>query len=516
MIEINRTFNYETGLREVENLSGVTFSAESFAHTFNITRTDGDVWPGTITARFIRADGVTVFIEGSIDTATWKTASVTLSPECYAAPGPFLLVLFNVCEDIDQAVAVYAARGTVLASDSGTVIASSGTMQGIEAQLRAIMEYCFADSNSLAELMARYAVNISNMEGELAGFLTQSNEIMDALADSGISILSAPNMLDPHAFYYTATVQVDGVDTTVERVYGQTNRCAAYGKAYMKNATNSYGTDNTDPDEISEAVTTLSPTITDGDGSVYRKGVAFTVTNPPANGYMNADILYYLYGNHGEGEVPVSESGNHDLDLKVGHVYTMSCWARVTSGETMMLEFAYSPVPYWMPGERKIIEVSGSAWRRVEWQFTFNPTGNQFNDYTVYTDGNGHYSTTQDETYTTAVTRRQAMWTKTVGFGVCRKYAGTVELCGFRLVEGNNYAKNRFDDIEEDISAALSSIAPVESGATASTNYASGALVMWKGKLYKTSAAVATGATWAVGTNLTATTLAAELAALAT
>ena len=104
-----------------------------------------------------------------------------------------------------------------------------------------------------------------------------------------------------------------------------------------------------------------------------------------------------------------------------------------------------------------------------------------------------------------------------------RKYTAVIQLCGFRLTQGGLYGNNTVDTLQlnvedtmEQVEAALSSIAPVESGATASTNYAAGALVMWRGKLYKTSTAVATGATWAVGTNLTATTLAAELAALAT
>lgn len=45
--------------------------------------------------------------------------------------------------------------------------------------------------------------------------------------------------------------------------------------------------------------------------------------------------------------------------------------------------------------------------------------------------------------------------------------------------------------------------------------YTSGALIIVDGKLYKASSSIANGATLTVGTNVTATTVAAELAALA-
>lgn len=512
MIPIPRTFNSADGLVKLDDLSGVIFSSESFAHRFEISRVDGYGYEGTISARFLRADGVTVYVEGS---ASADVAAVELPPECYAVPGPFLLTIFDIIADVNQAICIYAGRGTVLASESSQTTASSDVLNGIEAQIRAIMEYCFADSNSLAELMARYAVNISNMEGELAGFLTQSNEIMDALADSGISILSAPNMLDPHAFYYTTTVQVDGVDTTVERVYGQTNRCAVYGKAYMKNATNSYGTDNTDPDEISEAVTTLSPTITDGDGSFYRKGVAFTVTNPPANGYMNADILYYLYGNHGEGTVPVSESGNHDLDLKVGHVYTMSCWARVTSGETMMLEFMYSPVPYWMPSEE---DHRGQRLRLAARGVAVHLQPDRESVQRLHGLHGRERKLQHDAGRDIHHRRHAAAGAVDEDRGLrrlpqVRRNGRAVRLPAGRGQQLRQEPLRRYRGGHR--RRPLQHRPGRERRDPCSTNYAAGALVMWKGKLYKTSAAVATGATWAVGTNLTATTLAAELAALA-
>lgn len=507
MIEIERTYSTDKGLLQIEDLSGYVFSSEAFAHSFIITRDDGDVWPGTITARFIRPDGVTIYLDdGQI---TMDTATVTLLPECYAVPGRFFLFIFNVWPDTGTVVGIYACSGTVIASESENALIPSGARQNFEAQIQAIMEYCFADSNSLARLMASYAVNISDVEAELAAFLAQSNRIEQAMAENGIDILTGPNMLKPQDFYYSGAIN----DVSGEYVYGQTNRCYAYGKAYVRNAMNhTPDTSGADPDEVFTAVTTLNPTITDGDGSVYNKGIAFTVSTVPESGKMNSEDLIFLYGNHGAGEAPYTGSGDNDLDLVVGHWYTMSCWARVTSGERMGLEFGYGHDRngnYY--GDKTFFEVSGTAWRRVQWKFQFNPQGQQFYEYTVYKSADGSYSTTQDETYTTLVTRRSPRWSKTVAFSVTRQYAGTVELCGFRLVEGDNYTNSRMNTLDASLSTMLSSIAPVENGNTASRNYASGALIVWNGALYKASTAITSGQTLSTS-NLTATTLAAELA----
>lgn len=53
-----------------------------------------------------------------------------------------------------------------------------------------------------------------------------------------------------------------------------------------------------------------------------------------------------------------------------------------------------------------------------------------------------------------------------------------------------------------------------ESGMTASAAYSAGALIIVNGTLYKATTSIASGATLTVGTNVTATTIAAELAAL--
>lgn len=542
MIEINRTFNYETGLREVENLSGVTFSAESFAHTFNITRTDQYGYEGEITARFVRGDGVTVFVEG---TTNGITATVNLPPECYAAPGPFLLVIFHVIPDIDQAYAIYAARGTVLASESGTTIAASGTMNNIEAQIQAIIDR-LSSTISTANLVALFARNIGEVEDNISNFQSTVDGITDALAAANLQALNEPNLLKQGDFW------TDPGDGSGPLIYGDASMYAASSGAYMKSISanrkvefdheptaeesagayriyhrtageDSSGNTWTEAwivhwlvdDSIQTSCVTLTgdDIIHEVDGEDFTKAIQYNITENSA--YGNMETLYWKRGQYElkytAGQTPRKAWAEIE-EMEVGKTYTVSCWGRVISGDGAWLKFGWGGqhsnvigYPSDKAGVSDWKELTSTSWTRLYWTFKFEPTGDYYTEATA--DG---------------VTTRTFNWCKRVAIGVGRKYTSVIQLCGFRLTQGGLYGNNTVDTLQlnveetmDQVNAALSSIAPVETGATASTNYAAGALIVWKGRLYKTSTAVATGATWAVGTNLTATTLAAELAALA-
>lgn len=599
MIEINRTFSLSGGLLNVETLSGYTFTRESEAHTFLIDRTDGYGYEGEITARFVRADGVTVFIDGEV---AMEGASVTLPPECYAVPGSFLLVIFHVVGQ--EAGVIYAARGTVLASESGTVVAASGAAANIEAQIQEILSGLSSTINT-ANLVALFARNIGEVEGEIDTFQDsvdtlqdEFDNVMNALAAQDFRTLNGPNLLPyqpegvsvnvpsgdvitetitipiedataaAQALTYTVTnanitagmvlhgikssntsvvfwgmvtgtaaagsmsVQVAArpdahnntvtvtlyicACTTAVLPYGEEARHYYSNHPYINSSTNPNYTG--DPgEEISERVVTLTGNdiVTDDDGVSYNTAVQFTVQNAPSNGQNNYDILVFNHGTDGgtgtrevNGQTETFTYGPSGIinELTDGEKYTLSCWARITSGNAARLFMAYGQsssgyTPY--PPDRPNAvykDISGSGWQRVWWTFVYHAS-------------------------ISSTTLR-----KRVGVGVCRYADGVVQLCGFRLVHGGLMGDNTVDTLaidvaeaqetvaalETDVSSALASIAPVETGNTASANFAAGALVVWKNRLYKTSAAVASGATWAVGTNLTATTLAAELAALVT
>lgn len=117
---IKRVWN-KNKLVKVEDLTGMTFQAESGGHTFEISGVDDTgatvSLSGTAEGRFLRADNAEIIISGTV---SGGKASVTLSAACYAIPGRFLLTVYVTSGG--QKVAVYAA--------TGSVVATSGTASG--------------------------------------------------------------------------------------------------------------------------------------------------------------------------------------------------------------------------------------------------------------------------------------------------------------------------------------------------------------------------------------------------
>lgn len=148
---IKRAWN-KNKLVKVEDLTGMTFQAESGGHTFEISGVDDTgaavSLSGTVEARFLRADNAEIIISGTVSSGK---ASVTLSAACYAIPGRFLLTVYVTSGG--QKVAVYAATGSVVAT-SGTaggsipplvtdsIIAGDATVNGV---LDVTQRRCYAD-----------------------------------------------------------------------------------------------------------------------------------------------------------------------------------------------------------------------------------------------------------------------------------------------------------------------------------------------------------------------------------
>lgn len=587
MIEIERPYSMDKGMLQIEDLSGYVFSSEAFAHTFIIHRDDGYGYEGQITARFIRPDGITEYLSGQ---STMDTASVTLTPECYEVPGRFLLVIFHVVES--YAHVIYAGRGTVIASESGTVVASEGMLNSIEAQIQNIIN-SLSSTISTANLVALFARNIGDVEGDLEEIKSAYHGLQAALDEQGIMALNFPNMLkyQPEGVstkvangpivvkYYTipaetaeeaaqpitltfddanihagmalhyvmsrvyavcvqsmvtatitegravvtiaarpeaheATCALDlvfCVQETVSLPYGEHARTYGPGP-WLDSHSNTYP--GYESDEISERFVALgADAVTDSDGTVYSHAVAFTVANAPAQGYNNADELIFNHGTDGgsytrqDGSV-YTYGPSGILDLVESETYTMTCYARITDGENarLVLGYGHNAGGYasYSPklANHKYIDITNTTWKRIVFSFVYHDT------LKYMAEGANPYEVTVNNK-------------KRVAFGVCRRYNGTVQLCGFRLVHGGLYGSEtvqtleaKYEDIHnttEQMAAFLSSVAPSENGNTASRNYASGALIVWNGALYKASTAITSGQTLSTS-NLTATTLAAELA----
>ncbi len=482
MIEIRRAFNPDTGLGDVEQLRGYVFSSESFAHRFVIERTDGYGFEGYASAQFLRADGVKVRIADT-ETAFIDSdgnAAITLTPECYEVPGRFLLTIWHTVGS-EKAV-IYAAESTVLDTESADEVLSTRTVRTIESQVN--------DALGAAWSAAIFARNIGEIEDKQDEILEAYAGLDEALAQQGVWAMR-PNLLNKDAWWVQNS-------SNVNVVCGDAARWSKSGGAYMKSITGYriYTTEptqeqtagatyvyhreadaNADP-PITEAwyvyrdaddgivtscvALTGDNIVTDGDGETYDKALQYAITANTAWG--NMETLYYpsgassLYYKQGE---TFKSYGYIVDDMQVGEVYTVSCWARITSGTEAWLKFGWGGIyqnsmgyPADKSGVSDVISVTGSEWHRIGWTFTFNPTGAE------YTETTETVTPESGDPYTRV--KRSFNWYKRVMIGVHRKFTATLQLCGFRLTKGGLYGSDTVDTLKENIRTLTARVAALE------------------------------------------------------
>ena len=126
-------------------------TGDSQAHTFRLTVTrvgvNADIAGASVSAYFVRADGVTVPITGSVE---GSVALVTLPEGCYRVPGRFQLVVKLA---LDGAVsAVFWGDGAVAASDTDAILDEEGVIPSLDEVLAqvAAAEAAAASANSAA------------------------------------------------------------------------------------------------------------------------------------------------------------------------------------------------------------------------------------------------------------------------------------------------------------------------------------------------------------------------------
>ena len=230
--------------------------------------------------------------------------------------------------------------------------------------------------------------------------------------------------------------------------YGQVTRISGSGYPYLKNISGdaSYpGQDTQDGVTVSVASLAAADQITEPDGETYDKALQYSITANSA--YGNTEWLQYNHANYQAGYYQGNTPRNygHIDELIPGKKYTVSCWARVISGDGAWMRFGwggkYSMAPYVSSSvdwgglsDWQVIE--GTGWRRYWWTFTFDPQG------TWYTESS---STLNNQTYIT----RSYNWNKSVWFGIGRKFTSVVQLCGFRLVEGGMWLPTKYDELDE-------------------------------------------------------------------
>lgn len=332
---------------------------------------------------------------------------------------------------------------------------------------------------------------------------------------------------------HSAAVEVKVALCTVASTnvpYGNASRIAGSSTPYLKSINEGWYPGDDSADGVSVGVVSLASAdqITEPDNEVYDKALQFNITANSDYGNTEWLMYFYPYGTrtYTQGATNVSNYGQIEA-MTPGKTYTVSCWARVISGTAAWVRFgygnSYSNAPYndstnQRSGLSEWQEVTGSEWQRVWWTFEFNPVGDWYTETSETVDN------------VTTVTRSYN-WYKKVCFGVGRKYTATLQLCGFRLVEGGMWLPTKYDelservdvlevDVADDISTAVSTAQTAlqaaiceTDGTTATANHAVGDVFWMNGVLCKATAAIATGETITPGTNCETTTVEALIAA---
>ena len=157
-------------------------TGDSQAHTFRIAvKRSGEyaaLTGASVSAYFVRADGVTVPITGSVE---GSAAEVTLPEACYRVPGRFQLVVKLA---LDGAVsAVFWGDGAVAASDTDAILDEEGVIPSLDELLAQIAAAEAAAANaSGAASAANSAASSANTAASRANTAAASIEQISAQA----------------------------------------------------------------------------------------------------------------------------------------------------------------------------------------------------------------------------------------------------------------------------------------------------------------------------------------------
>ena len=170
-IIISRTANLDRP-GNTEFLSGTLFADENLAHTFAIsaTRNGAEVaLSGVVTACFIRPDGGTVELNGTIEDGK---ACVTLAESCYVVTGRFKLTVFV---SVDGAkTAVYCAAGNVVETTTNTIIDPGSVVPSVDdiiaeyGTMQQAVEDCNTAKNNANSAAATAITAAINVAGAIA------------------------------------------------------------------------------------------------------------------------------------------------------------------------------------------------------------------------------------------------------------------------------------------------------------------------------------------------------------
>lgn len=154
------------GRGDVDILAGTAFTGEAGAHTFRISRADGGVISGDVTANFLAGNDVLIPLNGTVEDGC---AVVTLSAACYEAAGRFILSIYAA--ENGRTVCVYCGVGQIMNTASDSVYDPDDIVPSLQELLAQIglMQAGTARANEAAEALENMSVSAQAASGQTPG-----------------------------------------------------------------------------------------------------------------------------------------------------------------------------------------------------------------------------------------------------------------------------------------------------------------------------------------------------------
>ena len=248
--------------QNVDPLDGPLYQLENNGHTFEITCMMGRLpasITGNVSARFLRADNVTVYFTGTL---TGNVASVTLPQSCYNVNGRFGLVVFIAGNDITSAV--YAVAGSVYRSTSDHIIDPTEEIPSLEELIAKI-----GDCDDATEAANAAASTANDAAAAAVGNFAPDYANLTFPVEVGTHCTHGGN-------YYVANTKIDSSEAWTAAHWTQVTAGAEIGDLTS-------ATEEGIP-RITETVDYNSTGITEGNGYIKNTGVI-----------TGSSDYYYLY-----------------------------------------------------------------------------------------------------------------------------------------------------------------------------------------------------------------------------
>ena len=220
-IPIKRISTLDTPIK-AEKLDGSLFTTENQAHEFIISvRKNGvkQTVTGSVSGKFIRANGTTIFLQGSIVDGD---AVVRLHQDCYNVQGRFTFNIFNTQSGVTTCI--YSAVGkmdmgsTETVIDAGDVVPDISDVVAAQEAMQAALDAAVNRTNTaIAEIQPQIDTSVAGMRADVNAAIQSATTATNAANAAADAANQAAQAGDSKFVRYDAAQTLTGAQKAAAR-----------------------------------------------------------------------------------------------------------------------------------------------------------------------------------------------------------------------------------------------------------------------------------------------------------